>query len=219
MLNTNKKLLILGLSLLLSACQMPSYNPVSSPSGPSGPSGSSIPPVSSGGSSDSSADQASPPSTSSGDSAGESIEDLDQELDRSLEGFDDSMGSSTESSGDIDILSPTGSSDIQSENTESTLESANGTEDDAVAEENDGLAERASSGMDGEIQADTQSNRDNTSSSQQGETTQSVPIPEDIGDGQGDNIVLRQIREAAMKERNPVLRDRLWDEYRKIKNQ
>ena len=46
-----------------------------------------------------------------------------------------------------------------------------------------------------------------------------IPIPEDIDDGQGDDIVLRQIRDAAMKEKDPVLREKLWDEYRRIKNQ
>ena len=44
-----------------------------------------------------------------------------------------------------------------------------------------------------------------------------IPIPEDIGDGRNDDIVLRQIREAAMNERDPVLREKLWDEYRRIK--
>ena len=44
-----------------------------------------------------------------------------------------------------------------------------------------------------------------------------VPIPEDIGDGRNDDIVLRQIREAAMNERDPVLREKLWDEYRRIR--
>jgi hypothetical protein len=44
-----------------------------------------------------------------------------------------------------------------------------------------------------------------------------VPVPEDIGDGRNDDIVLRQIREAAMNERDPVLRERLWDEYRRIR--
>ena len=38
-------------------------------------------------------------------------------------------------------------------------------------------------------------------------------------DGQGDDIVLRQIRDAASKEQDPVLREKLWDEYRRIKNQ
>jgi hypothetical protein len=42
-------------------------------------------------------------------------------------------------------------------------------------------------------------------------------VPEDIGDGQGDNIVLRQIRDAAMQESDPILREKLWDEYRRIK--
>jgi hypothetical protein len=44
-----------------------------------------------------------------------------------------------------------------------------------------------------------------------------VAIPEDIGDGRNDDIVLRQIREAAMNESDPVLREKLWDEYRRIR--
>jgi hypothetical protein len=30
---------------------------------------------------------------------------------------------------------------------------------------------------------------------------------------------LRQIREAAMQETDPVLREKLWEEYRRIKDQ
>jgi len=44
-----------------------------------------------------------------------------------------------------------------------------------------------------------------------------IPIPADIGDGRNDNIVLRQIRDAALNETDPVLREKLWDEYRRIK--
>ncbi len=44
-------------------------------------------------------------------------------------------------------------------------------------------------------------------------------IPEDISDGSDDDIVARQIREAAQKEKDPVLKEKLWDEYRKYKNQ
>ena len=187
-----------------------------------------MPSGASGDSSASSTDQATLPTSESGSSSGESIDDLDQALDRSLEGFDDSMGSNSPSPGNIDILSPSGNSEIQTDSTEISLETSSSAGDMAVAEENDSLAERASSGMDGETQdpstsssAQTNSNQTsgNQSAQQQGNTEQSIPIPEDIGDGQGDNIVLRQIREAAMKERDPVLRDRLWDEYRKIKNQ
>ncbi|GLS27675.1 hypothetical protein [Marinibactrum halimedae] len=47
---------------------------------------------------------------------------------------------------------------------------------------------------------------------------QSAP-PADIPDGSDDDVVARQIREAAMKETDPVLREKLWEEYRKYKNQ
>jgi hypothetical protein len=46
-----------------------------------------------------------------------------------------------------------------------------------------------------------------------------IPIPDDVGDGRDDDIVLRQIRDAAMKEKDPVLRERLWEEYRRIRDQ
>jgi hypothetical protein len=41
--------------------------------------------------------------------------------------------------------------------------------------------------------------------------------PADVGDGSDDDIVARQLREAAMSEEDPELRERLWDEYRKYK--
>ncbi len=41
-------------------------------------------------------------------------------------------------------------------------------------------------------------------------------IPDDIPiDGSGDDQVAEQIREAAMQEDDPVIRDALWEEYRK----
>lgn len=43
------------------------------------------------------------------------------------------------------------------------------------------------------------------------------PVPPDLVDGSDDDIVARQIREAAMQETDPVLREKLWDEYRKYK--
>ena len=42
-------------------------------------------------------------------------------------------------------------------------------------------------------------------------------MPRDIPDGSDDDIVARQLREAAMKEEDPELREKLWDEYRKYK--
>lgn len=42
-------------------------------------------------------------------------------------------------------------------------------------------------------------------------------VPPDVGDGRDDDVVARQLREAAMKEEDPELRERLWDEYREYK--
>jgi len=47
--------------------------------------------------------------------------------------------------------------------------------------------------------------------------TNSTAVPEDIPSGQDDDVVARQIREAAMNEPDPVLRDKLWQEYRDYK--
>jgi hypothetical protein len=42
-------------------------------------------------------------------------------------------------------------------------------------------------------------------------------VPESLPDGQDDDIVARQIREAAESETDPGLREKLWEEYRKYK--
>ena len=42
-------------------------------------------------------------------------------------------------------------------------------------------------------------------------------VPPDIPDGRDDDIVARQIREAAMREDDPELRKKLWEEYRRYK--
>jgi hypothetical protein len=41
--------------------------------------------------------------------------------------------------------------------------------------------------------------------------------PEDIAVMVDDDIIARQLREAALAEEDPALRDRLWEEYRKYK--
>jgi len=50
-----------------------------------------------------------------------------------------------------------------------------------------------------------------------GNTQTTAEIPADIPDGSDDDVVARQLREAAMKEPDPKLREKLWDEYRKYK--
>jgi hypothetical protein len=41
--------------------------------------------------------------------------------------------------------------------------------------------------------------------------------PPDLASADGDDIIARQLREAAMNEPDPELREKLWDEYRKYK--
>jgi hypothetical protein len=47
--------------------------------------------------------------------------------------------------------------------------------------------------------------------------TTAYPPPADIPAGTDDDVVARQLREAAMREPDPKLREKLWDEYRKYK--
>ncbi|MGI9229677.1 MAG: hypothetical protein ACR2P9_07460 [Gammaproteobacteria bacterium] len=42
-------------------------------------------------------------------------------------------------------------------------------------------------------------------------------VPPDLASTEGDDVIARQLREAAMKEPDPELREKLWDEYRKYK--
>ena len=236
------------LALALSSCQMPSPTssgspmPPSSSGGSSGsppsppssgggmpsppggspsPSGSPTPPGGADGSSDvDGASDTDGPEGPSGTDSGESTESLDEALDASLEEFDDSvMGDGGAGSRDIDILSPSGASGgVDSD--EPLFEEAGEGSSDRSASIEERAAEGASSGADAEggQPPETAEGSGNQSAAGQGDGD-IIPIPEDIDDGQGDDIVLRQIRDAASKEQDPVLREKLWDEYRRIKNQ
>jgi hypothetical protein len=156
-------------------------------------------------------------SSGSGES-GDSIEGLDEALDESLEDFDETVLSEGNRGNDnIDILSPSGTSGgIDSD--EPLFEEAG----DGVAEGNPSIEQRAAEGAppgaDGNGAEAPAGQAANSSGPQQADN-EIIPIPDDIDDGQGDDIVLRQIRDAASREQDPVLREKLWDEYRRIKGQ
>ncbi len=42
-------------------------------------------------------------------------------------------------------------------------------------------------------------------------------VPADVADAHDDDVVARQLREAAMDETDPVLKEKLWEEYRRYK--
>jgi hypothetical protein len=151
--------------------------------------------------------------------SGDSLEGLDEALDGSLEDFDDAIansGSSGTGPDTIDILTRSGSAGGQSEGP--LFEEGDISEADGPIENSD-IEQRAGEGAPPSGEASESTQTASTGSGQGDVPGEVIPIPEDIDDGQGDSIVLRQIRDAAMKEQDPVLREKLWDEYRRIKNQ
>lgn len=168
---------------------------------------------------------------------GGSLEELDEQLDDSLGDFDETMGEgSSAGEEEIDILNPMGGSSGSA--TDQPVFEEAGTAGEGGAAENESVAQRASAGASGGDSDSSGDQQGGASSSagaagasadgQQGNTstgqaeagaTDIIPIPDDVGDGRNDDIVLRQIREAAMKEQDPVLREKLWDEYRRIRDQ
>lgn len=82
-------------------------------------------------------------------------------------------------------------------------------------------------GLDGfdDIATDGSSSQNGNSSTQQTAGQNSYPstntninTPPDLVNSKGDDVIARQLREAAQKEKDPVLREKLWDEYRKYKS-
>jgi hypothetical protein len=149
---------------------------------------------------------------------------------------------------EIDILNPMTSGEASSENGEplyddGDLEGSGGENGESGAVENESIAQRAAQGADSGSQSSEQSGgqQGSASASEGGESGASavegqqagssssgtitdgagnvIPVPEDVGDGRNDDIVLRQIREAALQEKDPVLREKLWEEYRRIRDQ
>ena len=155
------------------------------------------------------------PGTPESSGSEDSIGDLDQSLDDSLDDFDSTVSDqgSSDQPAQIDILSPSGGG-IESDSDQPPYETA-----ESIAESDAGIEDRAAAGPESKDDGDgAKGQPSGNNSSAPSEAIEAQPIPDDLGDGQGDNIVLRQIRDAASQESDPILRERLWDEYRRIKN-
>ena len=216
------------LSLLFS-CQFPSYQPGGASSLPSGPTTMSPPKTSPPSRSTSSGDGSQPTSggqgempngqtgggNASGDFEGSSMEELDGALEDSLDGFDDTLAgkSGKEAMDVIDILTSTGRISIESDTEIAPLSESGGM---SIENEDYDIESKKSAPKRKDNKRDKSTSSDSPTDGA-GSRSNLPNVPEDIGDGQGDDVVLRQIREAALKETNPILREKLWDEYRKIK--
>ena len=166
---------------------------------------------------------------------------LDGEFEDSLGDFDETVAGEGSGGGgeeEIDILNPMGGGSSGAPSDQPLFEEGD-PGDEGESAENQSVAQRAASGsQSGSQQSQSQNSEASSGSSggggagaQQGDREagassaggaeeggeEIIPIPDDVGDGRNDDIVLRQIREAALNESDPVLREKLWDEYRRIK--
>jgi hypothetical protein len=126
---------------------------------------------------------------------------LDAQLNTKFAKFDDMMLGERESVAKSDNEGGSGTGSYGMGNGEGDNEGGYGNTDvplqTAMAK---GSSKSGSMGMGGEIPVDSISD-----------------APADVGSGQDDDIIARQLREAAQKEQDPELRAKLWDEYRKYK--
>jgi len=131
------------------------------------------------------------------ETADERAERLGQELDKSIGGFDEIL---QEEQSEISSAG---------RNTEGFGEGATGASGGGIS-----LGEQASGSANPVSVANTGISRESpTAGMSQDEIRERTP--EDIPILVDDDIIARQLREAALAEDDPALRDRLWEEYRK----
>lgn len=137
-------------------------------------------------------------------SAGERVALLEEQLDSSLEVFDDRMHAEGSS-----IVPGMGSDD--QEMSEAEAAAVAGSQDDAAPRRR-GRAMAGSSAPierdDGEWAERPARERSNTTTAENIDPFEARQLP-----AQDDDIVARQLREAAVAETDPELRERLWEEY------
>ncbi|MAT50654.1 MAG: hypothetical protein CMK32_05670 [Porticoccaceae bacterium] len=157
--------------------------------------------------------------------AGERIGVLDAQLDASLAVFDGMI--LTERSA-VQVLSdsaPQGDEESASGNGTGDMAGGEPLFEEADLDEPAGIGSPAGeSGVSGSTGNGESGDTENTTVAARsgkpglyGSGKEDGTVPPDLRDASDDDIVARQIREAAMAETDPVLREKLWDEYRKYK--
>jgi len=80
--------------------------------------------------------------------------------------------------------------------------------------------EQNENGQEDQRRNESDAGSDQSSSGARGSSTRGSQsnIPDDIPDGSDDDVIARQLREAAEKEKDPELQKKLWEEYKRYKN-
>jgi hypothetical protein len=145
----------------------------------------------------------------------ENIALMDRTLLRSLGEFDDcktsqmSSGSADGNSGSDGSGQNSGGGSVASSSMSGTEESTTAAQSRNVEGDESNTATSSVAG--GAIDGNFGSPLDALQSSDNGK------IPEDILSADNDSVLQAQIRQAAMNEKDPGIRKKLWDEYRKYK--
>ena len=149
----------------------------------------------------------------------ENISILNAELEKSMTAFDNMLASENTT---IEIEEDAMSSDALSDNNSESMEEAINSSSSSASEKSSG-AEANNKGENGNGSSSVNNNnnaRYQSSIPDQGSLPSGRPdtsTPVDVIDSASDDIIARQIREAATKEKDPKLQEKLWAEYRKYK--
>lgn len=148
----------------------------------------------------------------------ENIRLMDQALIQSLSKFDECMTSKNSSSSTSGGNSGSAGAEQAGGGGESIAASdMSGTEKQkskSVSEDSENQDGSTASLGDGQPGGQSGTNSNATT-----ETSDNGRIPEDIPSADNDSVLEGQIRQAAMNESDPVIREKLWNEYRKYKGQ
>ncbi|MFT7266852.1 MAG: hypothetical protein ACI9LL_000212 [Porticoccus sp.] len=150
----------------------------------------------------------------------ENISILNAKLKQSMTAFDNMLASeNTTIETEEDAMSSDALSDALGDNNSESIEEAINSSSSGASERLSGTeASNEGENVSGSDSANTtryQSSIPGQGSLPSGQPDTGIPI--DVTDGANDDIIARQIREAATKEKDPKLQDKLWAEYRKYK--
>ncbi|MGA1104619.1 MAG: hypothetical protein ACO3T7_13415, partial [Pseudomonadales bacterium] len=150
------------------------------------------------------------------------VAELDAELNASIAVFESEMQSAREAASAAlsgktltAVAGQERSGDFE-RGLEANAGDADGDEEGAAAATRAGLGQEAS-GDDGDSQDVITGRTPDGRRFESPPPPEDLDIPEDIPSPQGDDIVAKQLREAAMAEQDPELREKLWEEYKRYK--
>ena len=146
------------------------------------------------------------------------LEELEKELDESLGDFDEEIQREQTYAEERANENATDES-IGGIGTFETYEGDDVSEGESSSQSSSDSSGSSSSAGGGGESGDGQATRTGNAEPNDDKEGKKSTVPDDIPDGLDDDIVARQIREAAEKETDPVLREKLWEEYRNYKNQ